>query len=152
MRLFVIVVEVKNHAVALELEDLLYVEAVDHPLQVNVVLPLLALRLKLALLCQFVDGADVVPEVLLIYLLVKDCVLTGEDGLRLFVEVFDLVFDSVVDALVEDSEYVELLPNIDLDVFEIFLCLEEVPVLEILEVFLLHQFLQSAQQLQQLFY
>lgn len=46
-----------------------------------------------------------------------------------FVEVFYLVLDTVVNVLVEDFEDIVFLPYVHLDVLEVFLVLEEVPVL-----------------------
>lgn len=148
LRLLVVIMEVEDDPVPLKLEHLLDIQAVDHAQQVDEVLALLALRLELPALDQLMDGPDVVPQVLLVDLLAEDCVLAGECSLRLLVEVLDLVLDAVVHVLVEDLEDVVLLPNVHLDVLEVFLVLEQLPVLQLLEVLPLHQFFQLPQELQ----
>lgn len=130
--------EVKDNPIPLKLEHLLYVQAIDHPQQVDVVLPLLALCLELPAFDQIIDGPYVIPQVLLVDLLAEVCVLAGQGGLGLLIEVLDLVLDAVVHVLVEDLEDVVFLPYVHLDILEVFLVLEEVPVLQVLEVLPLH--------------
>lgn len=77
--------------------------------------------------------------------------MTGEGRLGLFVEVFDLVFDAIMHVFVEDLENIVLLPYVHLNVLEVLLVLEEVPVLQILEVLPLHQFFQLPEELEQFF-
>jgi hypothetical protein len=144
--------EVKDNPIPLKLEHLLYVQAVDHPQQVDVVLPFLTLCLELPALDQIIDGSYVIPQVLLVDLLAEARVLAGQGGLGLLVEVFDLVLDAVMNVLIKYLENFVFLPYIHLDILEVFLVLEEVPVLQLLEVLPLHQLFQLPQQLQQLFY
>jgi hypothetical protein len=47
LRFLIIVVEVEDDPIAFELEHILYVQAVDHPLDVDEELPLLPLGLEL---------------------------------------------------------------------------------------------------------
>lgn len=69
--------KVEDDPIPLKLKHLLNIEAIDHPQQVDEVLPLLSLCLELPVLDEVVYGSDVISEVLLVDLFTEDCVLTG---------------------------------------------------------------------------
>ena len=82
--------------------------------------------------------------------LVQRAVLIGNNRLCLAIEKFDLVFDAVVHCFVKDFKNVVFLPYIGADIFKVLLDLEQLPKLQLLELFLLHGFFQFAQKLKQL--
>lgn len=87
---------------------------------------------------------------MLVDLFVERRILIVDDFLGLLVEVFNLVFDTLLDVFVEDSEDIVLLPDIHSNLLVVALVLEEVPELQIFEIFLVHQFFQLAKKLKQL--
>ena len=149
MRLLVVVVEVEDYPVLLELEHILQSQAVQDTLDVHVVLPLLRLRFEVLRFVHLEQVFDVLTQVLLVDLFVEGTVLTQDHSLCLLVQEFDLVTDSIVDALIEDPENIVLLPHVDVDVLEILFRLEQLPESQFLEFLLLHDFLQFRQQVQQ---
>lgn len=73
--------------------------------------------------------------------------------LGLFIQVLYLVADSIVNALVEYSEHVVLLPHIVLNLLELFFVFEQLPVLQFscfLYLLFLHEIFQLSQHLKEL--
>ena len=144
--------KIEDHSVPLKLEDLLKVEAVDHPLQMDEVFPLLSLGLELAPLHNLMHRPHVLSKVALVDLFIEHCVLARKDCLHLLIHQLHFVLDPVMHALIEYFEYIELLPNVDLDILEVLLPLKQLPELQLLHFLLFHQLLEPRQQLQQLLY
>lgn len=83
----------------------------------------------------FIEEFYVISQVFLVSLLVQRYVLVGNHCLSLGIEEFNLVFDAVVNCLVKYFENIVLLPYIGMDVLEIFLFMEQLPVLKLFELF-----------------
>lgn len=146
--------EVEDHSIALESENLLHIQTVNHTLQVDIKFALLSFSLKLPASHQIVESSYVFAQVSLVDLLRERRVLRGKDGLGFFVEVLNFITDAIMNALIEDTEDIILLPHVDLDVLKVFLPLEQIPKLQLFHFFdflSFHQLLEPSQQLQQLF-
>lgn len=77
--------EIEDHPVLLELEHVLQVEAVQDPLHVHVVLPLLRLRFEVLRLAVLEQHLHVVSQILLVDFFVEGTVLAADDLLGLLV-------------------------------------------------------------------
>ena len=96
----------------------------------------------------FEEVFHVVTQVLLVDLLVQRTVLVHYHPLGLLVQQLYLVTDSVVDALIEYPEHVVLLPYVYMNVLEVLLGLEQLPVAQFLKLLFLHDFLQLREEVQ----
>ena len=134
--------EVEHYSIFLELEYILQSQAIQYPLHVDITFPLLGFRFKLARLAAIKKSLDVFSKIFLIDLFIERTVLIHDDALRLLVKVLDLVSDSVVNTLIENSEYIVFFPDVNVNIFEILFCLEKLPKVQFLELFLLHDFFQ----------
>lgn len=123
--------EVEDHSISLKLEHIFNVQAVHHSLQMDEQFPLLRLGLKLASSDDLIQSSDILPEMPLIDLLGKRGILRAQDCLGFFVEVFYLVFYPRMNAFVENTKDVVFLPDVELDILEIFLPLEQLPELQL---------------------
>lgn len=86
----------------------------------------------------------------MVYFLVERTVLIVDNLLGFLVEEFHLVLYPIVHTLIEDSEDIVLLPDIDVNVLEILFSLKQFPIVELLELFFLHDFFKLRKEIEKL--
>ena len=134
--------EVKHYTVFLELKDIFQSQTIKNSLHVHVKFSLLGFRFEVSGLAIFKKGFDVLSKILLVYFFIERTVLIHDDALSLLIEKFDLVSDPVVNTFVKYSENIILFPDVNMNIFEVLLCLEKFPIIELFELFFLHDLLQ----------
>ena len=116
----------------------------------HVKLSLLWLWFEVLWLTCFEKGLQVFSQILLVYFFVWGTVLIHDYVLSFLVKKLNLIFDSVMNTFIENSENIIFFPDIDMNIFEIFFSLEKLPIIKFFKLFLLHDFFKFWEKMKQL--
>lgn len=138
--LFVIIVEIEDCPVTLEIKHFLKVKNVDDSQLMHIASSFVLLCLEGFVFDDFEDGPQVISEVSLEDLFVELGGRIVDDFLCLRIKGFYLVSDSSVNVLIKYLKNIVFLPDIYLDICEIFLTLKLFPKLKVFDLLVLHEF------------